>query len=242
MKKLNPKKYIGKKFNNWLVVDFSHSVWNEDYKLFTYFYKCKCKCGNTGIIPLTNLRSGRSKSCRFCGHTKTGISKNPLYATYIGMKNRCYNTKNHSYCNYGGRGITICKRWLGKRGFWNFVKDMGEKPSGEYSIDRIDNDKGYSPKNCRWATNSMQQKNKRRVALKEDELTQTQVAKATGYSKERISQLLGISKCTRTKPILRTFAKSIISNRYTRVVLHPDVIPFLKARRRQWQSSNSVSN
>jgi hypothetical protein len=85
-----------------------------------------------------------------------------LYATYSHMKRRCYSTANKDYKHYGARGITVCNRWLGENGFNNFVEDMGERPSG-HSIDRVDNDKGYSPENCKWASVTEQVNNTRRV-------------------------------------------------------------------------------
>lgn len=92
----------------------------------------------------------------------TGSRKHKLYSTYAGMRSRCYNKANNKYPSYGGRGITVCERWLDKTdGFWNFVKDIGDKPSLDYSLDRIDNNKGYSPDNCRWATKHQQASNKR---------------------------------------------------------------------------------
>jgi hypothetical protein len=76
------------------------------------------------------------------------------------MRTRCYNKKYPFYKDYGGRGIKVCERWLGKNGFTNFLNDMGERPSG-YSIDRIENDGNYSKSNCRWTTTHVQSRNKR---------------------------------------------------------------------------------
>lgn len=77
------------------------------------------------------------------------------------MKGRCLNSKNYNYKNYGGRGITVCKRWMK---FNNFLADMGERPDG-MSIDRVDNNRGYSKDNCRWATRKEQCRNKRNSHL-----------------------------------------------------------------------------
>lgn len=88
-------------------------------------------------------------------------AKNPLYIIYNNMMQRCNNPNNTYYYNYGGRGIKVCERWLGFDGFENFAQDMGQKPSKEYSLDRIDNERGYSPDNCRWTTRVIQNHNQR---------------------------------------------------------------------------------
>lgn len=87
------------------------------------------------------------------------MSKTVEYAAWLEMKRRCYNPKYHAFNYYGGRGIKVCERWL--ESFANFLEDMGYRPSPHYSLDRIDNNGDYEPANCRWATKSQQQSNRR---------------------------------------------------------------------------------
>jgi hypothetical protein len=89
------------------------------------------------------------------------VRKHPLYQTYHDMKGRCYNKKCRAYKDYGSRGIDVCERWMSIGGFFNFIEDMGDKPTPKHSLDRVDNNKGYSKENCRWETSYKQQSNKR---------------------------------------------------------------------------------
>ena len=79
-----------------------------------------------------------------------GMSKYPEYLVWKGMKSRCYNPNMDFYMNYGGRGISVCYRWVNS--FSNFYEDMGPRPTPKHQIDRIDNDSNYEPGNCRWVT------------------------------------------------------------------------------------------
>ena len=87
-------------------------------------------------------------------------SSHPLYSTWKDMLHRCNNPNRNSYQHYGGRNIKVCPEW--EQDFYQFVADMGDKPTPQHSLDRINNDQGYSPDNCRWATTSEQQSNRRR--------------------------------------------------------------------------------
>lgn len=87
---------------------------------------------------------------------KRNKTNHPLYLTWSNMKQRCYNKNATRYKNYGARGIRVCSQW--RNDFWQFVEDMGERPKG-YTLNRIDNDKGYSPENCEWASRYDQDRN-----------------------------------------------------------------------------------
>jgi len=88
---------------------------------------------------------------------RTGTS----LSSWKAMVGRCNNINDPSYHNYGGRGIRVCDRWLGDDGFANFIKDIGERPSADYSIDRLDVNDNYCPENCRWASHTQQMINRR---------------------------------------------------------------------------------
>jgi hypothetical protein len=96
-------------------------------------------------------------------------SRDPIYRVWRGMLHRCYNPKQESYPEWGGRGIKVCNRWLGENGFINFYGDMGIRPDGvnaqgfkiPYEIERVDNNGNYEPSNCIWATAHTQRHNQR---------------------------------------------------------------------------------
>ena len=152
------KDLVGLQFTRLTVIDFDgvrgkHSFW-----------KCECECGSVLVVSSCNLVRGNTKSCGCLQIERTkkaltthGRSDATIYNMWRTMVNRCYNKTQDSYSNYGGRGMAVCKRWLK---FENFLDDMGDRPFLNAQIDRIDNNKGYQPDNCRWVTPKENARNK----------------------------------------------------------------------------------
>lgn len=151
----------GRKFGLWKVVKLAYTYTPGNPK-----WHCICECGTKRLVSGNQLRFGKTTNCDCVpkkykvkhGHNRDS-GESPEYSVWRGMIQRCTNPKATHYDDYGGRGITVCKRW---RTFENFLEDMGERPEG-MSLDRIRNSRGYCKSNCRWATPSQQRLNQRRI-------------------------------------------------------------------------------
>jgi hypothetical protein len=160
---------VGDKFGRWTVVsEASGKTFPSRPERLMAQWLCRCECGTERAVLAHSLKAGKSTSCGCFtreasskANTKHGATiggNSPEYETWGTMRDRCLNPRNKRFAKYGGRGITICDRWL--ESFANFLEDMGQRPSPKHSLDRENNDKGYDKDNCRWATSDMQMVNR----------------------------------------------------------------------------------
>lgn len=161
----NANDISGQKFNMLTAVEYvgRRGKGNHPYWL------CRCECGNEKVVSLPNLKSGSVKSCgclprrmnseRMKIRNRThGLSDTRLYRIYSEMLTRCNNENHVFYYRYGGRGIKVCEEWSEFKQFYDWAISSGY--SDNMTIDRVDNNKGYSPDNCRWITQKSQTRNR----------------------------------------------------------------------------------
>lgn len=182
------KNIKNQRFGKLIAKEYSHT---EKGKSSTWI--CKCDCGNIIPVVISSLNSGNTQSCG-CFRlerikeavTTHGEGRSTEYIAWGNMIQRCTNPNNPEYINYGGRNITICEEW--KNSFETFLNDMGRKPDKKFSLDRIDNNKGYYKENCRWTNCSIQAINQR------DKKNKTTGIKNISYSKRDNLYYVGIER------------------------------------------------
>ena len=185
---------------------------------------CQCDCGYIKTITQNNLRQNKAKSCGCLQKeiiskitASHGLCDTPEYNSWSGMKSRCNNPKEPAYKNYGARGIKVCERW---NIFENFINDMGSKPSPEHTLERINNNDDYYPKNCKWATKLEQvynRRNTRRVKYQNRTITLKQLAKELHMDYSNLASSIKI-----IEKLANANVEFLFENKSLRFVLLPD--------------------
>lgn len=159
----------------------------------TKVWDCICNCGKRVKLSYTSL-TRTSKPTKSCGHlqvqisTTHGLTNSSEFKVWTGIKERCLNSNNPNYINYGGRGITICNRWLNS--FENFLNDMGSKPDINSTIERVNVNGNYEPLNCIWLDSKYQNRNTTRTVLNETIVKEIRELKDTQLKVTQIYNLL----------------------------------------------------
>jgi len=179
---------VGKRFGKLSILSASQFIGRV--RLAT----CKCDCGKTSEHRVALLVRGNTKSCGCLKkeHNKAyftthGCTKTPLYQVWLNIRDRCFNKKCKAYPSYGGRGISICNEWNDFQAFQKWAMDNGYQKG--LTVERVNNNDGYSPGNCVFATRSIQNNNKRNNVIIEyngEKLNLAQWAKKLGVNREMI--------------------------------------------------------
>jgi len=175
----------GDRYDRWLVLEFVGILGKAR------IWKCRCDCGKERLVSTRDLRKGRSRSCgcfaievrSINGNARRthGLKSTPEYRAWCDMISRCENEARSAWPDYGGRGISVCERW--RKSFEMFLSDVGRRPTPQHSLDRKNNDGGYSSDNVRWATRIEQANNKRGlryVVINGERMTIADAARHTG--------------------------------------------------------------
>ena len=188
-----PAYLVGQKFGRLTVLSKHQSTRNG------IEWKCLCDCSENIIVTTAKLTSGNTKSCGClrrevsasrCKDTAThGMRNTRIYDIWRGMKKRCLLDTHHSYKNYKGRGITVCAEWMEFEPFWQWARINGY--ADNLTIDRINNDDGYYPENCRWTSIAEQARNTRRNVVRHKSVLQIREMLASGMRNCEIAKIIG---------------------------------------------------
>lgn len=198
---------MGRAFQNKTNERFGNLVALRWEKRECTWWFCKCDCGNTKWVRGKHLDNGNKKvkvvscGCAYSNPRTHGKSKTTEHRIWADMRKRCNNPNAVGYKYWGGKGIRVCKRW---DKFENFLADMGLRPSPKHSIDRIDNTKNYSPSNCRWVTQEVQNRSR----VKENSILLTYKGKTT-HLKEW-SRITGIDYSTLRLRVIRGLPTEVV--------------------------------
>jgi len=225
------KDLTGQKFFCWTVIKLSFRIGKKSY------WECRCDCGTIRVVQEYDLKNKEGQTCgclKNKGKPKKikithkinelhGMSSWPEHKVWRNMKGRCYNRNDQAFADYGGRGIEVCESW--RNSFTNFITDMGRRPSSDYSIDRIDNDKNYEKGNCKWSTHSQQAGNRRKkriLTFDGKSLTLAQLARIAGIKYNKLLQRLNEnwpSKPAAIVPKVYKIDNTMIGKRFNRLVV-----------------------
>jgi len=184
---------IGVKFGRWTV------LLKSEKRNKHWYWLCRCTCGNIGIIRGDRLRSGDSTECISCASKirilKYGVSGSDIYHVWEGMKQRCYYKKHIGYKYWGGRGISVCNKWLNDaKAFCDWAINHGYRKG--LQIDRIDNDGNYESSNCRFVTNTINMRNSSNTKLTLDKAIKIRKLLQEGHSQLKIAEMYNVARKT----------------------------------------------
>lgn len=192
----------GQVFGRLTVIERAGSVFVGRRGKVRAAWRCRCDCGADAVVPRNRLTTGMTKSCGCLSaevsrnlrlvhggcKTRGGRTALPEYGVWQSMRRRCGDPADMAFANYGGRGIVVCERW--RESLPAFLEDMGSRPTSDHEIDRIDNDRGYEPGNCRWVTRHVQSRNRsdnRNITHDGVTMCLTDWAARTGLARECIA-------------------------------------------------------